>query len=123
MLTLLVLLGSLPVIGLWELYQPRRRRDFPALRRRLGNIGFWALNLVLAALLLGPPAQARLQIETVLGTHLLRWPIPDAVLGVVAGFLLLDLLRYLVHRCEHAVPLFWRLHALHHLRRQGRQLR
>jgi sterol desaturase/sphingolipid hydroxylase (fatty acid hydroxylase superfamily) len=27
--------------------------------------------------------------------------------------LLLDLLRYLVHRCDHAVPLFWRFHALH----------
>jgi sterol desaturase/sphingolipid hydroxylase (fatty acid hydroxylase superfamily) len=23
-------------------------------------------------------------------------------------------MRYLVHRCEHAVPLFWRFHALHH---------
>jgi sterol desaturase/sphingolipid hydroxylase (fatty acid hydroxylase superfamily) len=31
-----------------------------------------------------------------------------------AVILLLDLLRYLVHRCEHAVPLFWRFHALHH---------
>jgi sterol desaturase/sphingolipid hydroxylase (fatty acid hydroxylase superfamily) len=27
---------------------------------------------------------------------------------------LLDLLRYAVHRCEHAVPLLWRIHALHH---------
>jgi sterol desaturase/sphingolipid hydroxylase (fatty acid hydroxylase superfamily) len=35
-------------------------------------------------------------------------------LSFVAGFLLLDLLRYAVHRCEHAVPLFWRFHALHH---------
>jgi sterol desaturase/sphingolipid hydroxylase (fatty acid hydroxylase superfamily) len=32
----------------------------------------------------------------------------------VAGFRLLDLVRYAVHRCEHAVPLFWRFHALHH---------
>ena len=32
----------------------------------------------------------------------------------MAGFLLLDFLRYAVHRCEHAVPLFWRFHALHH---------
>ena len=27
---------------------------------------------------------------------------------------MLDLLRYLVHRCEHAVPFLWRFHALHH---------
>jgi sterol desaturase/sphingolipid hydroxylase (fatty acid hydroxylase superfamily) len=32
----------------------------------------------------------------------------------VAGFLLLDFMRYLVHRCEHAVPFIWRFHALHH---------
>jgi sterol desaturase/sphingolipid hydroxylase (fatty acid hydroxylase superfamily) len=32
----------------------------------------------------------------------------------VAAFLLLDLMRYAVHRCEHAVPFFWRFHALHH---------
>jgi sterol desaturase/sphingolipid hydroxylase (fatty acid hydroxylase superfamily) len=28
--------------------------------------------------------------------------------------LLLDFLRFAVHRCEHAVPFFWRFHALHH---------
>jgi sterol desaturase/sphingolipid hydroxylase (fatty acid hydroxylase superfamily) len=32
----------------------------------------------------------------------------------VVGFLLLDLLQYAVHRCQHAVPFLWRLHALHH---------
>ena len=30
------------------------------------------------------------------------------------GFLLLDLLRYFVHRYEHAVPFLWRFHGLHH---------
>jgi sterol desaturase/sphingolipid hydroxylase (fatty acid hydroxylase superfamily) len=72
------------------------------------------LNLVLAAFLLEPAVQARPRIEAVFGAHLLSWPIADAALGLVAGFLLLDLLRYLVHRCEHAVPLLWRFHALHH---------
>jgi sterol desaturase/sphingolipid hydroxylase (fatty acid hydroxylase superfamily) len=42
------------------------------------------------------------------------WPITNAGLSLVTGFLLLDFLRYTVHRCEHAVPLFWRFHALHH---------
>jgi sterol desaturase/sphingolipid hydroxylase (fatty acid hydroxylase superfamily) len=35
-------------------------------------------------------------------------------LTLAAGFLLLDFLRYAVHRCEQAVPLFSRFHALHH---------
>jgi len=30
------------------------------------------------------------------------------------AFLFLDLLSYVVHRAQHATPLLWRLHALHH---------
>ena len=102
------------LIGAWEFWRPRRRREFPALRRRLANIGFWLFNLVLAGFFLEAPARARPRIEAVLGAHLPFWPIAEAGLSFLAGFLLLDLLRYLVHRCEHAVPLFWRFHALHH---------
>jgi len=53
-------------------------------------------------------------LEALFGTHLPSWPIANTGLSLVAGFLLLDLLRYLLHRCEHAVPIFWRFHALHH---------
>ena len=58
--------------------------------------------------------RARPRFEALFGGHLPSWPIADAALSFVAGFLLLDFLRYAVHRCEHAVPLFWRFHALHH---------
>jgi sterol desaturase/sphingolipid hydroxylase (fatty acid hydroxylase superfamily) len=34
--------------------------------------------------------------------------------GFIAGFLGLDLLVYVTHRAQHAVPLLWKLHALHH---------
>src|SRR5262249_3230063 len=36
------------------------------------------------------------------------------VLSFVAAFLFFDLLSYGIHRAQHAVPLLWRLHALHH---------
>ena len=113
-MTLVVLLGSLLAVALWEFCRPRRRREFPALRRRLGNIGFWVLNLVLAGLTFEPAAQFRPQLEAALGIGLPSWPIADMALSFAAGFLLLDLLRYLVHRCKHAVPFLWRFHALHH---------
>lgn len=58
------------------------------------------------------PARAR--IEWVFGLHLPAWPVADAGLSFVTGFLLLDLLAYLTHRCEHALPFLWRFHALHH---------
>lgn len=109
-----MLLGSLLAVGLWEFCRPRRRREFPALRRRLGNIGFWVLNLLLAGLVFESPARFRPELEAVTGVSFPSWPFSDAALSFVAGFLLLDLLRYLVHRCKHAVPFFWRFHALHH---------
>jgi sterol desaturase/sphingolipid hydroxylase (fatty acid hydroxylase superfamily) len=114
LLTLLATFGSLFFVAAWEFCRQRRRREFPALRRRLGNIGFWILNLVLAALIFEPAARFRPRLEAVLGIGFPSWPITDAGLSLLVGFLLLDLLRYFVHRCEHAVPLFWRFHALHH---------
>jgi hypothetical protein len=44
-LALIVAIGSLLAIALWEFCRPRRQREFPALRRRLGNLGIWLLNL------------------------------------------------------------------------------
>jgi sterol desaturase/sphingolipid hydroxylase (fatty acid hydroxylase superfamily) len=109
-----VIIGSLLVVGLWEFRRPRRRREFPAVRRRFGNIGFWIVNLFLAAFFFEPTAVARPRFEALLGVDFASWPIADAGLSFLAGFLLLDLIRYLVHRCEHAVPFLWRFHALHH---------
>ena len=84
------------------------------MRRRVGNISFWLVNLLLAAFVFEPAETFRPQLEAVLGIAFPAWPIASAGLSLMAGFLLLDFLRYLVHRCEHAVPLFWRFHALHH---------
>jgi sterol desaturase/sphingolipid hydroxylase (fatty acid hydroxylase superfamily) len=101
-------------VALWEFCRPRRRREFPALRRRLSNLGIWILNLVLAAFLFAPTDTFRPQLEAALGIALPSWPIARGWAGFAAAFLLLDLLRYLVHRCKHAVPFLWRFHALHH---------
>jgi sterol desaturase/sphingolipid hydroxylase (fatty acid hydroxylase superfamily) len=96
------------------LCRPRRQREFPALRRRLGNLGIWLLNIVLAAFTFAPPDTFRPQLEAALGVALPSWPIADQWLSFVAAFLLLDFLNYALHRCQHAVPFLWRFHALHH---------
>jgi sterol desaturase/sphingolipid hydroxylase (fatty acid hydroxylase superfamily) len=112
-MSFLILIGSLLLVAAWEFLRPRRRREFPALRRRLGNIGIWLLNIVLASFAFSPPDMFRPQLEAALGIALPSWPIAGWG-SFVAAFLLLDLLRYLVHRCKHAVPFLWRFHALHH---------
>jgi sterol desaturase/sphingolipid hydroxylase (fatty acid hydroxylase superfamily) len=112
--TLAVILGSLLIVTLAELLRPRRRREFPTLRRRLGNLGIWLLNVLLAAFVFASPATFRPQLEAAFGLTLPAWPIGNAAVGFVAGFLLLDLMQYAMHRCQHAVQFLWRLHALHH---------
>lgn len=109
-----MIFGSLLAVALWELCLPRRRREFPALRRRLGNLGVWLLGLVLAAFTFAPPDTFRPELATVLGISLPAWPIRDGLATFVVGFLLLDLFQYGLHRCQHAVPFLWRFHALHH---------
>jgi sterol desaturase/sphingolipid hydroxylase (fatty acid hydroxylase superfamily) len=113
-LTLLVLIGSLLAVALCEFCRPQRRREFPALRRRLGNLGIWVLNIVLTAFIFASPDTFRPQLAAILGVTLPSWPIADRWVGFAAAFLLLDFLNYAVHRCQHAVPFLWRFHALHH---------
>src|SRR5437660_11388661 len=99
-MSLAVIVGSLLIVALAELLRPRRRREFPALRRRLGNIGIWLLNVVLAGFVFASPATFRPQLEMVLRVDLPSWPIADAAVSFVAAFLLLDLLHYAVHRWQ-----------------------
>jgi len=113
-LTLVAILGSLLAVGLWEFCRPRRRREFPAVRRRLGNVGIWLLNIVLAAFTFAPTDTFRPQLEAALGVASPSWPIANQWASFVAAFLLLDFLIYAAHRCQHAVPFLWRFHALHH---------
>jgi sterol desaturase/sphingolipid hydroxylase (fatty acid hydroxylase superfamily) len=98
----------------WEFCRPRRQREFGAPRRRLGNLGIWALNVVLATFTFAPPDIFRSQIEAAFGFALPAWPTANQWLSCIAGFLLLDFLNYTVHRAQHAVPFLWRFHALHH---------
>ena len=113
-MTLEITFGSLLLVAAWEFFRPRRQREFPALRRRLGNLGMWLVNILLAAFIFAPMGTLRPHLEARLGFNLPSWPITAAWLSFVAAFLLLDFLHYAVHRCEHAVRLLWRFHALHH---------
>jgi sterol desaturase/sphingolipid hydroxylase (fatty acid hydroxylase superfamily) len=97
-----------------EFLRPRRRREFPALRRRLANLGIWLVNVVLAGFVFAAPATFRPEIEVAFRIDLPHWPIADAAVSFVVAFLLLDLLHYAVHRWQHAAPFLWRFHALHH---------
>jgi sterol desaturase/sphingolipid hydroxylase (fatty acid hydroxylase superfamily) len=114
LVTLLAIFSLLLLVALWEFCRPRRQLEFPSTRRRIGNVGFWILSLFIGGFFSAPDSSVRATLESVLGVNFPTWPIADAGLTLLAGLLLLDLAHYVVHRLEHAVPLFWRFHALHH---------
>jgi sterol desaturase/sphingolipid hydroxylase (fatty acid hydroxylase superfamily) len=91
--------------------------DRRALWRAAGlNLGYHlaVTALVTPAVLLAAPAIVAAVNR--LGGGLIRLPSAGAWfwLSVLVVLLATDLLEYLYHRTEHAVPFLWRLHALHH---------
>lgn len=42
------------------------------------------------------------------------WKLPGGVASALLAFVLLDLVYYVQHRVEHAVPVLWAVHAVHH---------
>lgn len=114
-LRLSVFLGMLAVCSLLELLFTRRTPQAPRLRRYWVNFALMALGAV-AMRLLVPMAAAEFAVKA--EEH--RWGLLNLTslpfpLKFLVGFLWLDLVIYWQHRFFHEVPLFWRLHKVHHL--------
>jgi sterol desaturase/sphingolipid hydroxylase (fatty acid hydroxylase superfamily) len=102
------------IIAAWELAAPRRSlRESKALRWT-HNLALTVLNSVLvrAVLPVAAVGVAAFAAERGMGLfNLVRVPQPLTILLSVVA---LDLVIYLQHLMFHAVPLFWRLHRVHH---------
>jgi len=113
-LRLSVFVGLLATMGLWELASPRRAPAFSKGRRWITNLAFSLLNSLMLrffvpVLAVGTAVWAQ---DNTIGlfniihlSHPLEWLI---------AILLLDLLIYGQHVLFHFVPVFWRLHKVHH---------
>jgi sterol desaturase/sphingolipid hydroxylase (fatty acid hydroxylase superfamily) len=109
-----LLLLAFVIFAMWETYRPRRTLCAPAGHR-------WIHNALLGLLVNSPltwiyPASAVTLAVAVSGSDygLLNRSFPPFWLRCALSFLLLDLLRYALHRLHHAVPLLWRIHRVHH---------
>jgi sterol desaturase/sphingolipid hydroxylase (fatty acid hydroxylase superfamily) len=100
-------------LGTLEALAPRRRDPAARARRWPSNFGLTALNVVvLGALPVSGLAVAVLAQERGWGL-LQRYPLPLAATLAVA-VLGRSLVSYLVHVGMHKVPVFWRVHRVHH---------
>lgn len=106
--------GVLAVLAVWEAASPRRRREIPRLVRWTGNLGIVVLDTILVRLLLPLSAVALAEIAAARGWGIFNLLALPSWLAILASLLLLDLAIYLQHVMSHAVPVFWRLHRMHH---------
>jgi len=102
------------VLAVAEARQPRRRLTAPKRERWQANLALTLINAGILRLLTPviPVGLALLCAER--GWGLLNaYPVSPAI-AVSAGVVFLDFVIYLQHVLFHNVPLFWRLHRMHH---------
>jgi sterol desaturase/sphingolipid hydroxylase (fatty acid hydroxylase superfamily) len=107
-------LGVFAAVAGGEILFPRRRLTTAKKARWCANLSIVALDTVLARFLLPvlPVAMAAIARDRGWGfLNSLAWP---SWLEAVAAIVLLDLVIYAQHVLFHYVPLFWRLHRMHH---------
>jgi sterol desaturase/sphingolipid hydroxylase (fatty acid hydroxylase superfamily) len=106
--------GILAAVALWEVAAPRRVRAHSRVRRWPNNLGIVVFNTLLLRLLF-PTAAVGFAIWCASeGWGLFNSLALPAWLEFIAAVALLDFAIYLQHVMVHAVPLFWRLHRMHH---------
>lgn len=106
--------GVLAVIAVWELIAPRRALMDSKRRRWCTNLGMVAIDtatvrLILPVLPVGMAIMGEERGAGIFNTlHLPFW------LTIVLTVIALDFVIYLQHVLFHSVPVFWRLHRMHH---------
>ncbi len=113
-LRLVVFLGVLVAMALWELWSPRRRIEVPRLIRWSNNLALVVIDTLLVRLLFPVAAVALALVMSERGWglfNLFDWAV---WVEVVICVVLLDFAIYLQHVVFHHVPVLWRLHRMHH---------
>lgn len=109
---LAVFAGVLAIMLLWEMLAPARTATAATRIRRANNLALVALDTLLLRLLF-PVLAVGLALERE-GQGLIPLLGLPAWLAMAVAVVLFDLAIYWQHRLFHAVPLFWRLHRVHH---------
>jgi len=106
--------GVLIIITLWEFFAPRRQLSVSRSRRWPSNLGIVVVDSVILRLIM--PALA---IGIAIIARQNQWGLFNIIhfpywLAVLLSVIALDFVIYLQHVMFHAVPLFWRIHRMHH---------
>ena len=107
--------GSLIILSLWEWLAPRRHLTVSKAKRWINNIAIIFINslvirLLFPAALVGFAYYVQQQHYGLFNLITINyWA------AVTLSVVLLDFTIYLQHVMFHAIPIFWRIHSMHHV--------
>ena len=109
-----VFLGILIIIATWEAVWPRRKQLFSRAARWPSNIGIVILNTLVLRIIFPTAAVGVAEYAGENHLGILNQYDIGTTLEIVIALLVLDAAIYFQHVMFHAIPLFWRLHRMHH---------
>ena len=111
---LVAFLGIFAAMAAWELAAPRRALQESKALRWTQNLALTMLNGILARAVIPVAAIGVAVLAAERGMGLFNLVQVPHALAIPLSVLVLDMAIYLQHLMFHAVPLFWRLHRVHH---------
>ncbi len=113
-LRLIVFLGVLVAMALWEIAAPKRRQEIPRVIRWTNNLGLVVIDTIVLRLSFPILAVGLAVIAQDRGWGLFNVIEMPVWAAILVSIVVLDLVIYLQHVMFHAVPALWRLHRMHH---------
>ncbi|MEP7350934.1 MAG: sterol desaturase family protein [Sphingorhabdus sp.] len=109
-----VFAAVLALLLVWEFLAPRRSLTVEKWRRWPGNFGVVVIDTLLLRILFPTAAVGLALVAEVNQWGLLNLVTLPNWLAILVTVVVLDLIIYAQHVMFHAVPVFWRLHRMHH---------
>jgi len=106
--------GVFAVLAVAEYAAPRRKRPIGRKSRWFGNLAIVAVNTAVVRLAFPLVAVGVALVAQERGWGLFNNVNVPGPIAFVLSIVLLDFVVYLQHVMFHAVPLFWRIHRMHH---------
>ncbi len=109
-----IFLGIFAIMTGWEVWRPRRPLSQSKARRWLTNLALTVLDTLVVRLTVGAVAVSAAVFAQQRGWGLLPALHVPGWGNIVLSLVLLDFAIYGQHVLFHALPVFWRLHKVHH---------
>ncbi|MBX2847830.1 MAG: sterol desaturase family protein [Acidiferrobacterales bacterium] len=106
--------GVFALLAIIEFVTPRRAQTVSKSFRWLNNIGVSVVNTLVLRFTLPVLATGMALLAHDHSFGIFNWISLPFWLACLLSFLIMDFAIYLQHRLFHAVPIFWRLHRMHH---------